>query len=112
MDSGKKSIIKNKLISEIAKQTQQIEELEDITKPVSPDRAIGRISRMDAIHNKSINEAALSLAQERLSKLEYALNNLDSDEFGVCELCGKEIMPLRLFEIPETTTCTKCSQGK
>jgi DnaK suppressor protein len=108
MDTAKKTIIKNKLESEIRLQKEKIDELERITQPVSPDRAIGRISRMDAIHNKSINEATLNTARERLAKMEHALANIDSPEFGLCEICNEEIMPMRLFEMPEATTCTKC----
>lgn len=108
MDKAKRSIIKNKLTTEITMQQAKIEELEAITQPVAPDRAIGRISRMDAIHNKSISKAALNTARERLAKLEHAFANIDQESFGLCELCGEEIAPLRLFELPEATTCTKC----
>lgn len=109
MDNAKKSIIKSKLESEIKLQREKIIELEEITQPVSPDRAIGRISRMDAIHNKSINEAALNTARERMTKMEHAFANIDSPEFGLCEICNEEILPMRLFEMPEATTCTTCS---
>ncbi len=46
----------HKSISEL---TIEISELEELTKPVPLDASIGRISRMNAINNKSINEAAL-----------------------------------------------------
>ena len=35
----------------------------EITKPIAPENAIGRISRMDAINNKSVTEAALRQAK-------------------------------------------------
>jgi DnaK suppressor protein len=40
----------------------------DMAKPVSPDVTIGRLSRMDAINNKSVAESALHKAKEKLKK--------------------------------------------
>ena len=37
----------------------RIVELKEFTEPVSPDNAFGRVSRMDAINNKSIFDASL-----------------------------------------------------
>ena len=54
---------------EIGKTREVIAEYEKSAGPVAPDDAIGRVSRMDAINNKSIVEAALRTAQEKLSKL-------------------------------------------
>ena len=34
--------------------------------PIAPENAIGRVSRMDAINNKSVNEAALKKAEIKL----------------------------------------------
>ena len=44
---------------EILKTTDSIEHYKELTKPIAPENAIGRVSRMDAINNKSVNEAAL-----------------------------------------------------
>jgi len=47
-------------IKKSIKETQKvISNLKDLTKPISPENSIGRVSRMDAINNKSVNEAAL-----------------------------------------------------
>lgn len=53
MDKEKMSTL---LIKEIQKLELEITELTELTQPVAPENAIGRISRMDAINNKSINE--------------------------------------------------------
>ena len=39
---------------------ERIEEYRELTKPIPPENAIGRVSRMDAINNRSVNEAALN----------------------------------------------------
>jgi len=49
---------------EITSTQTAIENYKELTKPIAPENAIGRVSRMDAINNKSVNEAAL----KKLSK--------------------------------------------
>ncbi|MDO1502286.1 hypothetical protein Q2T40_19295 [Winogradskyella maritima] len=46
--------IKAKLEEEIAQTEAQILRLQELTKPISPNDAIGRVSRMDAINNKAL----------------------------------------------------------
>lgn len=48
-----------------------METLEDSCKPIAPDVAIGRISRMDAINNKSVMEASLRNANNPYLKAEF-----------------------------------------
>jgi len=54
--------IKGLLTEEIVKTVAIIKTYQELTKPVAPDVAIGRISRMDAINNKSVAESALRQA--------------------------------------------------
>ena len=69
--------------------------------PVSPDNAIGRLTRMEAINSKGINEAALRKAQTTRSQLEKALREIDSDDFGHCRDCEEPIAVARLMAMPE-----------
>ena len=59
MTSEEREKLKKKLSREITETKETIENLEEATQPISPDNAIGRISRMEAINSKSVNEAAL-----------------------------------------------------
>ena len=47
------------LEAEITRTEEAIVGMKAMTGPVSPDNAIGRVSRMDATQNQSITEAAL-----------------------------------------------------
>lgn len=87
----------------------EIEELEELTKPVEPDKAIGRLSRMDAINNKSINDSALREKKKLKQKLERAIDRSEKDSFGRCMKCGKEIPFGRLEYMPYTTRCVTCA---
>jgi len=89
---------------------EDIDELEILTQPIKPDVSLGRISRMDAINNKSINEKALRNAREKFTKMEYALSNIDDPEFGKCSQCKSDIHPRRLLFMPESDKCVKCAR--
>jgi len=95
---------------EILELNQKITELKDFTAPISPDDAIGRISRMDAINNKTIFDASLRNAQNRLSQLTQILKLKDDESFGKCNSCHAYIPMERLKLRPEIRLCAKCLQ--
>jgi len=109
MDKKTTNEIKEKIIIEIEKTKKSIIEYKEITKPIKPDCAIGRISRMDAINNKSVAEAALRQAEEKLSKLKYVLTKIDEDDFGLCLKCKKPIPLGRILLMPQSRYCVNCA---
>ena len=101
--------LKSTIERKIVRAKGEIEELEELTKPIAPENAIGRVSRMDAINNKSVNEAALGQTRQKLKKLEKALENIDKEDFGICFKCGRSIPMGRLVLVPESTLCMRCA---
>ncbi|MEN8116539.1 MAG: TraR/DksA C4-type zinc finger protein [Bacteroidota bacterium] len=104
-----KAEIKAKIEKEIFKTEKQVEEYKELTRPVEPENAIGRISRMDAINNKSVTEAALRKAKDKLEKLRIAFNKVDENDFGICIRCKQPIPLGRILIMPQAITCVKCS---
>jgi DnaK suppressor protein len=102
--------IKQKINDEIFKTEALIKEYRESAKPISPDSAIGRISRMDAINNKSIVEAALREAENKLRNLRRVFAQLGSEEFGICLKCKKAIPIGRILIRPESLLCVNCAQ--
>jgi len=45
-----------------------------------------------------------------IEKIKEALDRIDNDQFGVCEVCGKEIGEKRLMARPVTTLCIECKK--
>ena len=88
---------------------ERIAEYRELTKPIPPSEAIGRVSRMDAINNKSVNEAALRQAEKQRQGLDRALHRLDDDRFGLCTRCGEPIPTGRLLLMPGALTCVRCA---
>lgn len=99
----------NKIKEEILKTEAQILEYRELTKPISPENAIGRVSRMDAINNKSINDSALRQAEKKLHDLNRVLEKAGSKDFGICLRCKKPIPVGRLKIRPESLYCVPCS---
>lgn len=81
-----------------------------LTKPISPDNAIGRLTRMEAINSKSINEVALTKARDTLSQLKRALAKINHPDFGLCRHCEEPIPIARLMILPETDLCVQCAE--
>ncbi len=102
--------LQKKLLDEISKTEKLIEEYRDITKPISPDCAIGRISRMDAINNKSVTEAALRQTEKKLQGLQRVLSMYGTDKFGKCIRCKAEIPIERILFRPESLHCINCAK--
>jgi len=76
---------------------------------ISIDTSGGRLTRMEAISSKSINEEALRMAKSTLSRLESVLNIIDDSDFGLCKECEEPIPIARLMVIPETYFCVECA---
>jgi DnaK suppressor protein len=93
---------------DIKKLTKKITELKKFTSPVSPNNAIGRISRMDAINNKSIVDASMRNLQTRLDQLQKISQVVHDKDFGQCIKCHKPIAIERLKIRPEIRFCAKC----
>lgn len=104
-----KDKIEQRIAKEIAKTQILIEEYKDMTKPVAPDDSIGRITRMDAINNKSVTEASLRQAEEKLRNLQRVLSLVGTRDFGLCIKCGKPIPEARILYRPESLSCVSCA---
>jgi len=109
MKQADKTTLKDKILSDINKLKANIVALKELTKPIAPENSIGRVSRMDAINNKSVNEAALRQAELKMNKLQLALKKLDTKNFGICSACKGSIPLPRLMYMPESSHCVACA---
>ena len=110
MLASEKEKIKSHLLKEKAKLLIRIADLKELTKPIEPDCSIGRISRMDAINNKSVNEAALRQAKSKMQNIKISLEKIDDPDFGKCRRCGVIIPIGRLIVMPGSSLCVSCAR--
>ena len=104
-----KKKLKNTILTKIEQLKTEIKEIKELAAPIEPENAIGRISRMDAINNKTINDRLLRNAAEKLNKLKLALGRINEPKFGFCTLYEKSIQEARLLLMPESSLCISCA---
>jgi DnaK suppressor protein len=87
------------------------QELRKKEAPVELDQArVGRLSRMDAMQQQAMSQAAASLAEMERQRIQSALGRLQSGEYGYCVLCDEEIAEGRLQFDPSVPTCISCAR--
>jgi len=109
MNDQERKEISDLLKKLITETTEKIVEYEELCKPIAPDVSLGRLTRMDAINNKSVAEAALRTAKRKLSKLQQAKSKLGDPDFGTCRICKNKINPKRIVLMPESDKCVRCA---
>ena len=110
MKESEKQKIKDTLRKEIARTKQKIIKYSELCKPIAPENAIGRVSRMDAINNKSVVEAALREAQKKMKQLLAMKDKVNNTKFGNCIKCNQTIPLMRLLIKPHARFCVHCAQ--
>ena len=74
--------------------------------------SLGRLTRMEALADKGVNEHMLAQNRKTLERLENALRRVDTEAFGKCVRCGREIPIGRLRLVPEALVCVPCAEKK
>ena len=110
MNSSQLQQIKEKIITDITSLKNEIEALEEKTKPIAPDCSLGRLTRQEMIQEQQVNEHALHEAEIRLNKLSYALGKVNKEGYGICAECEEDILFERLMLVPESSHCVSCKQ--
>lgn len=109
MDNKQKKELKNIIIKTQSEIVQEIKKLEEKTAPIEPDCSLGRLTRLEAMQEKSINESILVKARVRLKKIAFVLRKIDEEDYGSCTICEEEIPYGRLCIVPESTICVNCA---
>jgi DnaK suppressor protein len=92
------------LAGELRKSLQQLD-----TTPVSPDNAIGRLTRLDAMQSQQLAHEMVRRETIRLQEVENALRRIERGEYGICTKCGEDISAPRLRVRPEARLCVGCA---
>lgn len=101
---------------------QLMDALNGLMPPVAPDPELDDATRLDACADENeyasrVVEVGMQLAlrrrmEERRAEIEEALGRMDAGTYGVCEDCGEDIAPARLFANPTARLCVHCQADR
>ena len=101
--------IKEKIETDIVLLKEQIADLEEKVKPISPDCGLGRLTRLEAMGEQHVNNKVLDESRVRLTRLGNALQRIDKPMFGICIECEENIGVGRMSVRPESVRCVSCA---
>ncbi len=108
-DSQNLMVYRNQLQKSLCAIEEYLDKTEESAEAVSPDKSLGRLSRMEAMQDQQlILEARRRKKMQKVAVLS-ALQRIENNQFGDCIFCGKPISPERLEAAPESSTCVSCS---
>ena len=79
------------------------------TKPVAPDVAIGRLSRLDSMQMQQMALEQKRSQESELQKLKEALKRMENGSYGICMMCRQSIALARLEAQPDAMLCIHCA---
>lgn len=110
MSSGEKVNIAARLQARLAELDEDHASSGESRAPVSLDQqSVGRVSRVDAMQMQAMAQAQERRRRGERSRIEAALERLESGEYGYCSNCGEEIGLKRLEFDPAVSTCIRCA---
>ncbi|MBT5168603.1 MAG: hypothetical protein HN763_04615 [Opitutales bacterium] len=80
------------------------------SQPVSPDVAIGRLSRLDSMQAQQMLLAQQRRQREELEHLQSALDRINNGSYGNCAYCLSPIAYERLEAMPDAVVCISCAR--
>lgn len=78
---------------------------------VSPDKSIGRLSRLDSMQMQQMALAGKRRLEQEVRDLNEALQRISADRYGSCQMCGKDIAFERLEYQPAAVCCVRCLES-
>ncbi len=102
---------KNMLLSELQDITNiSLKTVKDRAPVELDQQAIGRLSRMDAMQQQSMDTAKEARRIGRLRLIEAALKRLEEGDYGYCLNCDESISDGRLKLDPTFSLCIDCAK--
>lgn len=109
LDSEQRQHIADKLRSMAAELVDGQEQRRQDAATVQLDQTrVGRLSRMDALQQQALAQAAERRAEQQLQRVRAALKRIDDPAFGLCIDCRQPIALPRLQADPCVLLCLEC----
>lgn len=108
MNEAEKESLRRQIEEELETLRETIAALEEGSKPVAPDSALGRLTRMEALGARAVSQASLQSVKDKYNQLKHALERIDQPDFGICNLCKQPLTADRIIAVPNTRLCVPC----
>jgi RNA polymerase-binding transcription factor DksA len=99
--------VRQQIEKELRATQAELERLDERLK-LKGDYGLGRGD--PTIYTWERNLARRERAQDKLEKLEAALQRMAEGTYGLCEVCGQAIEPERLAALPTAALCIACAR--
>jgi len=112
LDEKQLAYFSDKLETLRTELSHSLDGLKEMSRPIAPDDAIGRLSRMDAMQQQKMAQAQRASVEGRLRLIAGALEAIQRDEYGMCRVCEEFIGLARLEARPESMICVSCQASR
>ena len=109
MEASLKEEYRSKLEGVLAEIEDYLSKSEDAAEAVSPDKSLGRLSRMEAMQDQQLVLEVRRRHKRRKADVLNAIARLEQDQYGNCIFCGNQISADRLDVFPEVQICVNCA---
>jgi DnaK suppressor protein len=103
LDSIKENLLAEKVVLSKKLSVGKDLSVDDSETPDPVDLAVQNYS-------KNVMLAVSENDSRQLQMIDEALERIEDEEYGICQNCGKDIMPKRLQAVPWARYCLNCQE--
>lgn len=107
-----KEEFRNLLLEKKKNIIKKLSQFYNESKEIETDTALDVVDKAETYYTKEFLLGLTDSEREQLTMIDQALERLEKDEFGICQICHKEIGKKRLQIIPWTPYCISCQEKK
>jgi len=110
MNKKERDEFRRKLLEKKETILRKLNELTNESKEMETNVAQDVVDKAETSYTKEFLLSLSDADREQLLLIDEALKRLARDEFGVCQLCQREIGRKRIGAIPWTPYCINCQE--
>ncbi len=112
MTKREKQAYMKTLLAQKEKIVEKLSALSNESKEVETNIAQDLVDKAESSYTKEFLLSLSDAEREQLRLIDDALRRLPTKEFGICQMCAKEIGKKRLAALPWTPFCIDCQQKR
>ena len=112
LDATSIAVVRHRLEGRQTEPTTLLEAGRRSDQSVSPDKAIGRLTRQDALQQQQMSAELMRRHEQELARVRQALQGIDAGTYGACRRCSEPIGLGRLNAMPHASLCVRCANQK